>query len=561
MQDATLSATKKSYLLIIMLLAFMQNAYSDDRIISRIEALQSGYPVTIGDSPLNARAALAQFYEARDYQPAWTSPAAQNELLKAINEISDEGLIPSDYHQEALRDIIQRSQDDTTPELPAELDLIFSDAFLLLGSHLLEGKVNPQTIDAEWTANRRQRQLHLVLAEALQSGQVYQTLQSLKPPAPAYHRLASYRRQLSALLGRPWPLHEAGPTIRPGDSDPRLPAIRQQLILLGDLPVPDNDSQHELGSSPVDQLYTGNLIQAIPTFQARHGLDPDGIIGRKTLAALNMMPIERIRQVDANLERWRWLPDSLGDTYVLVNIAGFDMVMVENGEEVLHQRVIVGGPFRQTPVFSDRIRYLVFNPTWTVPRTLMIQDQLPRIKSDPSYLKRMNFKVYKGWGANQVEIDPDEVNWASLSADNFSYQLVQQPGPTNSLGQVKFMFPNKHAVYLHDTPGQYHFSRLERTISSGCIRVERPFELAERLLIGNSRWNHDNISQARELKEPVNVVLNKPVPVHLQYWTTWVDKFGNLQIREDVYGRDRRLIDALRSDAQGNLQLTPRSKR
>ncbi|WP_372965821.1 murein L,D-transpeptidase [Marinobacter sp.] len=560
MQRATSRVGRQCYRLIAMLLVFTQYAYSDDSIINRIEVLQAGHPVTVHGAPLLAQTALAQFYEARNYTAAWTSRATQDQLIRAINEVADEGLNPADYHQKALLAITRPSLEAPQPELQADVDMVFSDAFLVLASHLLEGKVNPQTIQAEWTTNRRQRELHTILENALQSGTVYQTLQSLKPPAPAYQRLASYRRQLSSLLGRPWPLHKPGPTIRPGDSDPRLATIREQLILLGDLPIADNDTHYESGEDADHQLYTGNLIRAVPAFQARHGLDPDGIIGRKTLAALNLMPIERIRQIDANLERWRWLPDTLGDTYVLVNIAGFDMVMVENGQEVLHQRVIVGGPFRQTPVFSDRIRYLVFNPTWTVPRTLMIQDQLPKIQRDPSYLERLNFKVYRGWGANREEIDPSEVDWGALTADNFPYQLVQQPGPTNSLGQIKFMFPNEHAVYLHDTPGQYQFSRLNRTISSGCIRVERPFELAEKLLNGNSDWNSDNITQARQLKEPVNVVLKKPVPVHLQYWTAWVDKSGRLQIRHDIYNRDRRLIDALRSDSQGNLQLTPRSQ-
>ncbi|HLT12905.1 MAG TPA: L,D-transpeptidase family protein [Marinobacter sp.] len=560
MQDAKGRNTGPPYLILAMLMLFTQSAVSDDSIIDRIEAMQAGFSVTVHDAPLHAREALSRFYETRNYEAAWYSRAAQDELVRAISEIADEGLNPADYHQKTLQAISQTSSDDSEPELQADIDLVFSDAFLILASHLLEGKVNPKTIHAEWTANRREREVHTILTEALDSGSVYQTLQSLRPPSAAYQRLVSYRRQLSALLGRPWPLNEPGTTIRPGDADPRLPAIREQLVLLGDLPVADNDTLQETGDDPTDQLYAGNLIQAVPAFQARHGLEPDGIIGRKTLAALNLMPIERIRQIDANLERWRWLPASLGDTYVLVNIAGFEMIMVENGNEVLRQRVIVGGPFRQTPVFSDRIRYLVFNPTWTVPRTLMIEDQLPLIQSDPDYLERLNFKVYQGWGADRVEIDPTEVDWAALSADNFPYQLVQQPGRSNALGQVKFMFPNPYEVYLHDTPGQYLFNRMERTLSSGCIRIERPFELAERLLEGNSDWDRSRIEQAMASGEPANAVLESPVPVHLQYWTVWVDNAGRLQIRNDIYGRDRRLIDALRSDSQGNLQLTPRSQ-
>ncbi|MDP4547097.1 murein L,D-transpeptidase [Marinobacter sp. MDS2] len=561
MQDAESQTNIKSCLLIIMLLAFVQNAQSDDGIINRLEILQSDHSDSIQGTPLHAQDALARFYENRHYQPAWSSPIARYELVQAIDRVAHDGLNPADYHQDALHDIVHSSSDDADRTLSTELDLIFTDAFLLLAAHLRDGKVNSQTLQAQWAVHQRQEPLFLALEQALQDETVFQTLQSFKPPAPAYQKLSNYRYQLSGLLGRPWPLHDPGPTIHPGDSDPRIPAIRQQLQLLGNLPPADHDSHYSATNTPESQRYAGSLIEAIPAFQARHGLEPDGLIGRKTLQALNTLPIERIRQIDANLERWRWLPDSLGDTYVLVNIAGYDMVLVEDGEEVMHQRVIVGDPFRQTPVFSDRIRYLVFNPTWTVPRTLMIKDQLPKLQADPSYLSRMNFKVYKGWGASRVEVAPEEIDWNTLTADHFPYQLIQQPGPNNSLGQVKFMFPNKHAIYLHDTPGQYHFSREQRTISSGCIRVERPFELAERLLTRNSSWTKDTIRQARQEKEPVKAILDRSVPVHLQYWTTWVDKSGHLQIRKDVYGRDRRLVDALRSDFKGNLQLTPRSHR
>ena len=234
-------------------------------------------------------------------------------------------------------------------------------------------------------------------------------------------------------------------------------------------------------------------------------------------------------------------------------------MLVESGEQVHRQRVIVGRPYRQTPVFSDRIRYLVFNPTWTVPRKLMIEDQLPIIRSDPEYLERLGFKVFRGWGANQSEVDPAEIDWTELSKNNFPYQLIQQPGPQNALGQVKFMFPNQYDIYLHDTPAQSLFSRLERTLSSGCIRLERPFELAERLLANTNGWNKKRIEQTLATAEPATVVLSEPVPVYLQYWTTWIDPAGVLQFRNDVYDRDRRLLQALRADSEGKASLTPRS--
>ncbi|MEC7816070.1 MAG: L,D-transpeptidase family protein [Pseudomonadota bacterium] len=543
---------------LFLMLMLAQTAHGNDGIINRIEALQAGYRVTVLEAPLMSREALTRFYLQRNFEPAWNSLEDRKALLRAIQEVADEGLNPADYHLEELRALALREPDNDTGDLQIDLDLVLSDAFLILGSHLLEGKVNPTTIHAEWTANRQQLEMHTVLAEALAGGDVYQAIQALKPTAPAYRKLVTARRHLARLLGSPWPAIESGPALKPGTSDARVPALRERLIQLGDLAGPDNDAADADATLLDNPEYDADLQAAVSAFQARHGLDSDGVVGAKTLSALNMMPLERIRQLDANMERWRWLPDDLGDTYVLVNIAGFEMVMVENGEEVLHQRVIVGRPYRQTPVFSDRIRYLAFNPTWTVPRSLMIKDQLPQIQADPTYLQRLNFRIYQGWGNDRVEVDPASVDWAALSPTNFPYQMVQQPGPQNALGQVKFMFPNQHDVYLHDTPARDLFQRTERSFSSGCIRVERPMELAERLLTGNSDWDTSRIEQALSKTDQVTALLKNPIPVHLQYWTSWVDSDGALQFRNDLYSRDSRLLDALRSDPRGELALTPR---
>jgi len=551
MQEARYALTLP-WLFTALLFVCTAKAQGNDGLINRIEALQAGYPVSVLESRLYAKEALTRFYEAREYTLAWEDRRNRQELLEAIREVADDGLNPGDYHYETLAALALKDLNNTAEEFQTDLDLVLSDAFLLLASHLHHGKVNPTTIHAEWTANRQQREMQPVLAEALASSTVYNTLQDLKPRSSAYHQLVQRRKELNELISADWPAIASGPSIRPGDMDSRIPDIRRRLTLLGDLSGDPPEASNR-------EQYDDALATAIPLFQARHGLEPDGIVGRNTLAALNLLPLERIYRLDANLERWRWLPESLGTTYVVVNIAGFELVLVEDGEQVLRQRVIVGRPYRQTPVFSDRIRYLVFNPTWTVPRKLMIEDQLPIIRSDPEYLDRLGFKVFRGWGANQSEVDPAEIDWAELSKNNFPYQLVQQPGPQNALGQVKFMFPNQYDIYLHDTPAQSLFSRLERTLSSGCIRLERPFELAERLLANNNGWNMKRIEQTLATAEPATVVLAQPVPVYLQYWTTWIDQAGILQFRNDVYDRDHRLLQALRADSEGEASLTPRS--
>ncbi len=537
-------------LVAVLMTSLYRPALANEAIVDRIEALNTGHTVEVLGAPLLARQALSQFYASNGYQLAWTSPEHRRQMLAALESASHDGLDPADYHADLLSGLTSRPDSEMSPELQADLDLLFSDAFLVFGSHLLEGKVNPQTIHAEWSANRRQRELDKILTGALADGSIGQTLEALRPTHPDYHRLVKARQALVQLLGQPWlPLAEQ-PTIRPGDRDDRLPEIRRRLMALGDLtdPQPAAEPNH----------YADELATIVPAFQARHGLEPDGIIGRQTLAALNRLPLERIRQIDATLERWRWLPETLGERFVLVNIAGYELKLMDKGQELLRQRVIVGQPFRQTPVFSDRIRYLVVNPTWTVPRKLMIEDQLPQILQSPDYLERLNMKVYRGWGADRQQVDPATVDWPSLSRNNFPYQLVQDPGPTNALGQIKFMFPNQYDVYLHDTPSQGLFGRAERSFSSGCIRVERPFLLAEKLLAEDRRYTPDRLRTLVDSKRPETIVLNQPVPVYLQYWTAWVDDNNQLQFRNDIYNRDSRLLARLRETPAGDAQrLTP----
>ncbi|MDX1559827.1 MAG: L,D-transpeptidase family protein [Marinobacter sp.] len=518
---------------------------ADEAIVSRIEAMDAGFPVQVLGNKLMANKALSAFYGARGYRRAWQSPDLRRELIEAVEQAGRDGLNPGDYHADILSELALRPMSDFSEDLRADLDLLFSDAFLMLSSHLLEGKVNPQTVHAEWTANRRQRQMESVLSEALERTDITGTLDSLRPANPAYGKLMEARSHLTRLLGQPWLPIALRPTIRPKDQDERLSEIRRRLSELGEL-----TNTATAANDPVQ--YDADLESAVMRFQVRHGLEPDGIIGPDTLTALNLMPVERLRQIDATLERWRWLPESLGETYVLVNIAGFELTMVENGEEVLRKRVIVGQPYRQTPVFSDRIRYLVFNPTWTVPRTVMIQDQLPQIIRDPEYLSRLKISVYRGWGADRQKVDPLDVDWSSLNRNNFPYQFVQEPGPQNALGQVKFMFPNQYAVYLHDTPGQGLFARTERSFSSGCIRVEQPIDLAERLLASAADWSREQINGVVSGAETQTVLLPDPIPVHIQYWTSWVDNEGRLQFRNDIYNRDARLIDQLRTTPDGD---------
>ncbi|MEQ9547027.1 MAG: L,D-transpeptidase family protein [Marinobacter sp.] len=526
--------------LLLVLSLWSLGSLANDAIRERMEAIHQGFAISALGEPLLALDALSEFYSHREYALAWDRDEDRKAILDTIREAERHGLKPPDYHYNVLATFAARSPDDLVPEARADLDLLLSDSLLLLTSHLLHGKVNKDSMKAEWTASRRAQHVAKIVTQALENQQLLTLVDHLTPSPSGYRQLLTAREFLQSLLSMPWEPINDGPTIRPGMTDNRLPLVRQRLIAMGDL-MPTISLEEQV----LERHYSDRLVAAVTRFQARHGLTSDGLIGQRTLASLNMTPREKLAQLDANLERWRWLPEDLGDTYIIVNIAGFELHMVKEGKEVLKTRVIVGRPYRQTPVFSDRIRYLVFNPTWTVPRSIMTEDQLPTIRQDPNYLQEMDFTVYRGWGADRERVDPETVDWWLLSKNNFPFQLVQEPGPRNALGRVKFMFPNEFDIYLHDTPARSLFSRSERTFSSGCIRVEDPFRLASLLLEEQDGWSGEHIERVVNSRELTTVYLKEPVPIHLEYRTTWVDGDGTLHFRNDIYERNPRLIAQL----------------
>jgi murein L,D-transpeptidase YcbB/YkuD len=296
-------------------------------------------------------------------------------------------------------------------------------------------------------------------------------------------------------------------------------------------------------------VYGGALESSVRSFQARHGLDVDGIVGPGTLRALNVTVEQRIDQIRVNLERARWVLDNLEEDFVIVNIAGFRVYLVRNNEEAWSTRAVVGRTYRKTPVFRSTMRYLVFNPDWTVPYSIATKDILPAVQRDPGYLAAGNYIVKDRDGD---VVDPAAIDWASLRAGNFPYTLVQRPGAKNALGEIKFMFPNEHAVYLHDTPGKGLFDRAARTFSSGCVRVEYPFKLAELLLEANGIDAAD-IAELRSSRQTRSVFLKQPIPVLLLYWTAEIGNDGRIHFYEDVYDRDGPVLDALNSAYQVEL--------
>jgi len=523
--------------LILTPAAFADAIADQEALRTEVEQLMQVGRLTIGEADIASGELLTEFYERRDYAPAWNDDEQIDELIAAIKASEKDGLDSSDYHLGAVmaaRDAIAAGALDTSAE-KADVDLVLTDSLIRLGYHERFGKVNPYSLDPHWNFRREINDMHPATAiqEAIDSDSLIEYLRTVFPRGWVYTQLrdglARYR-EIAANGG--WPQMPAGPTLRPGAADPRLSVLMQRLAATGDM-------EYIQTFAPVTEY--DSVIQAgVRQFQKRHGLDTDAIIGKATIAALNVPVEKRVKQLEINLERARWVLDDIEDDFILVNIAGFRAYLMRDREIAWETKVQVGTAYHQSPVFRDEMKYVVFNPTWTVPYSIASKEMLPAIQADPEYFQKRDFDV-KDRSGNII--DPSTVDWSSVTRRTFGYTLVQRPGPANALGRVKFMFPNEHAVYLHDTPSKYLFGQAERAFSHGCIRVENPYEFAE-LLLG-AGWDQDKIAATLDSKETKTVLLPKPLPVLLMYWTAIVNKAGEVYFYNDVYERDPSIAAAL----------------
>jgi L,D-transpeptidase YcbB len=517
-----------------------------DRIRASIETGPRGGAafMFVGEERLHASAELPGFYGGREFEPVWVNdhgprPVADS-LLWALEGAVLEGLDPSHYHVGRIRELYEYLQQTRSargwpdPGRLAELDLLLTDAFLIYASHLSAGRVDPSTIHPEWSVRRQSLDLVAELDMALATGRVGERLEAMLPTHPGYARLrsalADYRR--AAAQGG-WP-ELPGRTLSPGLRDPAVALLRTRLRMSNDLSATARarDEEH----------YDAEVEAAVRRFQVRHAIEPDGVVRLETSALLNVRVEHRIRQLERNMERWRWLPKELGERHILVNIAGFEMHVMEGDSSIFQSRVLVGQRYRKTPVFSDRMTYLVLNPTWTIPPGILEQDKLPLIRRDRGYLAQNNITVL---APNGQAVDPATIDFDRLTGQT-GLRFRMDPGPENPLGRVKFMFPNQYHVYLHDTPDHEDFDLPWGAVSSGCIRVERSMELTEYLLSDAPGWDRARID--RELQAPGErtLPLRNPIPIHILYWTAWVTPDGSVHFRPDVYERDAALEEALR---------------
>ncbi len=494
---------------------------------------------------------LPTFYSGRDFFPVWISNQGvcqqAYDFLNEIKKAALEGLIPQDYHVALLLKILEQVQpangasETIHVETLTELELLLTDSFLLYTSHLSSGRVNPRTIHSDWSIKVNKADLIQLLDNAIALNRIEAAISEAKPQNPDYQRLQkAFVRYAKIVKKNGWGLIPNGPKIQMGDTSVRVGLLRLRLKMSGDLE--DDEAQ----KSVFDEV----LHKAVVKFQQRHGLTMDGIVGPATLSALNFPAEKRLMQIQVNMERRRWLPRDSKHRYLVVNIADFKLGVIEEGVQMLDMRVVVGKDFRRTPVFTGDMTYLVINPSWKIPHKLALKDILPKVKTDPEFFKTRNIRVYESWRVGAEEIDPETVEWKNINANNFAYKLVQVPGPMNPLGRIKFIFPNRYSVYLHDTPARNHFHRSRRTFSSGCIRIEKPVDLAAYLLFNDPKWTREAILNEIAGAKTTIIRLPQPISVHILYFTAWVDDEGRVNFRDDIYGRDGRVFDALREVRQ-----------
>ncbi len=498
------------------------------------------------DAPWRDRRTLTlvrSFYKKRGMKPAWTTGAGPNDdsrqLADVLAHADVEGLDPAEYSTVPLKARLERQKgapvDSSNARALAEFDLLCSIAALHYMSDVHDGRISPRALDAVWVAKPHKNDMDARLADALARHRLKAALAELPPDRPEYANLRKARARYATLVDEGgWPSIPPGPPLRKGARGPRVRALRQRLAATG-----------ELASGSGDRFDDG-LDAAVRTLQARFGRGADGGVGEPERAELNVPAEQRLREIELNMERWRWLPASFGERHLLVNIPEYMLHLFEGGKDVLDMRVVVGKVMNQTPVFSDTMTAVVVNPTWSVPPSIVTNEIVPALAEDPDYLAKHRMRLV---GTDGAEVDPHDVDLSDSSADR-KVIVRQDAGEGNALGAFKFVFPNSFDVYLHDTPAGALFQEEERSFSHGCIRVEDPLALAHAVLRGRAESNEGRLKALVAAGETKTIALPKPLPVDIVYFTAMADGDGAASFRPDVYGIDQDLVDRLRGRAR-----------
>ena len=531
---------------------FAANVQANNDLITeiiqdKIEQLRSFKEVKFGDAAIASYDLMPELYERRGFKIAWTNYDAMAQLLEVVQDIAAEGLEPQDYHLRELTFYHRALQafGEPDPWLLADFDILLTDSFIRLIYHLSFGKVDPITLHPGWNLSRpiHYRDPAREIEEIIVSGNIKSTIESLLPQNPVYSRLKSALTKYRKIQSRGgWKSIPSGNIMVKGDRDPRVAVLRQRLELTDGIPPENGDPEY----------FDETLEKAVKRFQTREELEPDGVVGRPTIRELNEPVTVPIAQIRANLERMRWFLHDLPDTYVMIDIAGFAVNYIQDGRLTWKARAQVGDPYTETPCFKANIKYVVLNPSWTVPPGIVKRELLPQLRKNPNHLKKVNLKVIDKKG---ITVNSDAIDWKKYTYRTLPYKFQQYPGPTNPLGRIKFICPNPFYVYLHDTPETEAFEETWRAFSHGCIRVEKPLELAELLLNNKSKMGLKQLEKIVALKKSRTIFLPRPVPAMFLYVTVLAEPDEMIYFRDDVYGRDEAVIKGLNEPFNSEVYL------
>lgn len=471
---------------------------------------------------------LLEFYRASGFKTVWQSASNRKLILKAIKESDKEGLFPEDYHILSLDSLEKKHV------FLEEKDLVNYDILLTLNTqqfltHLKTGKLNPNELYTNWDLKKNEFDCNSVLAAAFTKNKLAEIIHESKPNALVYNQLKEALQLLEGYSDVDFTPMVFTEKIVANDTNARVIDIKKRLKYWKDFSASDS----------LTAIYDAKTVVAVKRFQERHGLAPDGIIGAGTIEAFNFSKANRKKQIIANLERWRWFEILSEEDYIIINIPDYKLVVVENQDATITQKVVVGTNKRKTPVLTSYLRTVVLNPTWTIPPTILKEDVMPAMKKNRNYLSNKNISIYDSH--NNV-VAPE--NWNSSKPHNYRY--VQEPGPNNTLGEMKILFPNHHSIYLHDTNHRNLFGLTNRSLSSGCIRVEKPLELAGYFLNHSENWSKEKIDSVLGTRKTHYIKIKKKYNLYIWYWTAWSKK-GELQFRKDIYDYDLALYEKLRS--------------
>lgn len=539
-----------SFSLVFFTFSSLVFAQSDEEVAELIRfRMESDVPmenIEIRNTSLLTADDIIHFYNDREFKNAWSVGGILTEeayeLRFEIKQAEFDGLVPEDYHLNVIESFFSTFESNkengikNAPGDLADLDIFLSDAFFKLARNLEIGKVDPSQFGEDWEIARKEptNDYPTLLEKGLATKAIRKSLESLYPKFSIYKKGREVIRELSEKVKEDtlnWKKVKISKSIHVGDSNSDIPRLRERLIyweLLEEYAVQE------------EKVYDSIMMDGIKDFQGTHGLDIDGVIGPQTAQAFNDSPKDRLNKARVNMERLRWLPDTVKNAeFILVNIANFQLDYLKNLDTLISERVIVGRKYHESPIFMAEMSYIVFSPYWNIPYSITHGEIIPSVRKNPNYIAAKNMEVVTSSGK---VVDPSTINWNSKS---FPYMVRQKPGPGNSLGLVKFMFPNKHNVYIHDTNARSLFALDDRARSHGCIRIQNPQDFAKELLSYDPYWTSEKIDEAMHQTHEKVVQLDRHIPVVLVYLTFWADSKGEAHFREDIYERDEEVLVAL----------------